>query len=414
MSFPLQPQSHRWRVWCLHRQVSSRGLPRREFSRGISWTGTCLALSLLAVGCAGLRLDRPFRAGQNDWLMYGGDQSRVNRTTAEIAPPLELLWEYNALAGITSSPLVRDSVMLVTTLHGELQAVNMNTGKRLGYVVLESSIAGTPAWDGANVYIPISSGSESLVCLGLNRAERRWAVFIGSIESSPLIVGEQLFVTTLGGVLYALNKIDGEEIWKFETAPKGRRKPIRSSPASDGEVLVFGSDDGTLYGINLKDGSLRWKYQTSGSIFGTPIIKGGHALVGSQDGWLYSVDVMTGSLRWKYETGSRIFGPASANHDLVFIGSADGQLHAVNTESGKNVWTFSTRSVINSAPLVAGAYLYFGSLDRTLYTLRAETGEELWRLPLEGRVKVSPVLWGNTLLVTYEDKFISALRHSRD
>ena len=373
-----------------------------------------IILSLFALGCAGIRLDRPFRPGGDDWLMYGGDKSRVNRTGEEIAPPLEQLWEYNALAGIASSPLVRDSVMLVTTLHGEVQAVNVNNGRRLGYVVLESSIAGTPAWDGANVYVPIASGTESLVCLGLNKAERRWSVSIGSIESSPLVIGDHLYVTTLDGILYALDKMDGEELWKFETAPKGRRKPIRSSPASDGEVIVFGSDDGTLYAVNLKDGSLRWKYETSASIFATPVIKGGRAFVGSQDGGFSCVDVATGSLMWKYETGSRIYGSASANNDLVFIGSADGTLHALLAESGTKAWTFMARSVINSAPLVAGTYLYVGSLDRTLYALSAASGEELWRLPFEGRIKVSPVLWGNTLLVTYEDKFVSAFRHSRD
>lgn len=384
------------------------------FLNRMTFRNHILLVSLIAVGCAGIRLDRPFRGGENDWLMYGGGPERLNRTPVEIVPPLERVWEYNALAGITSSPLVKDSVMLVTTLHGELQAVNLNTGRRLGYVVLESSIAGTPVWDGANVFVTIATSSESLVSLGLNKAERRWALSLGFIESSPLLIGDRLFVTTLDGIIYAIDKMDGEELWKFETAAKGRGKPIRSSPASNGEVLVAGGDDGVIYGVAIKDGSLRWTYKTSGSIFATPIVNGGSVVVGSQDGGLYCLDVVTGLLRWKYETHSRIYGAASATNRLVFVGAADGTLHAVSLETGKQVWKFSARSVINSAPLVAGSLLYFGSLDRTLYCVRAETGEELWRLPVEGRIKVPPVLWGNTLLVTYEDKFISAFRTPKD
>jgi outer membrane protein assembly factor BamB len=369
-----------------------------------------LLAGLMLAGCAGLRVDRSLRPRPYDWLMYGGSEARTQRSFTEVAPPLERRWEYNALGGITASPLVRDSVVLVATLHGELQAVNLSNGKRIGYVVLESSVAGTPAWDGLYAYVPLANAEESLVCLSLTRAQKAWGVSLGPIESSPLLLKDRLYVTTLDGIVYCVKKQDGMEVWKFESAPKAIRKPIRSSPATDGRVLVFGSDEGTIFGLDIETGRLLWKHAVRASIFASTIIQDGKAIVGALDGVLHAVDVTSGKHLWLYETGSKIYGSAAANAEKVFVGSADGVLHAIDVRTGKEVWRFQTKSVINSAPLVAGGFLYFGSLDRTLYTLRTDTGEEVWRLPVEGRIKVPPVLWGRTLLVTYEDKYIAALK----
>ncbi|HAL55565.1 MAG TPA: hypothetical protein DCP63_03540 [Bacteroidetes bacterium] len=365
---------------------------------------------LLFAGCAGIRIDRSLRPSAYDWMMYGGAPTRVNVTLSRIEPPLESKWEYNALGGIIGQPLVRDSVMIVATMHGELQAVELGTGKRIGYVVLESAVAATPAWDGKYVYVPSALGTETLACIGVERAERKWTAQLGSIESSPLLLGDTLFVASMDGVLHCVDSRDGKVLWKFETAVKSKRKPIRSSPASNGDVIVFGSDDGGVYCVDRAVGRLRWKHQTSGSIFATPIVQDNRVLVGSLDGNLYSLDIHTGSPAWKYQTGSRVYGSAAADRELVVIGSADGRLHALKNTSGERVWTFSAGSVINSAPLIAGDVLYFGSLDRKLYAIQTSSGKELWQHSAEGRIKVSPVLWGKTLLVTSEDKFITAYR----
>lgn len=371
---------------------------------------TVVVFGIFLTGCAGIRIGRSLQQHPDDWLMYGGTATRVNQSHAVVAPPLHQVWEYNALAGIAATPLVRDSVMIIGTLHGELQAVNLGNGKRLGYIVLESAVAATPAWDGNYVYVPSAHGTETLACIGIEESERKWVASLGPIESSPLLVGDLLYVVTLDGTLYCLNKNDAAEIWKFAPSPKEKRKPVRSSPATDGTTIVFGSDDGSVYAVDRLSGQLQWKHHIGGSIVATPIISEGNVVVGSTNGLLVALRANDGTLLWKYDTGSKIFGAASATKNIIFVGSADGRCHAVKSSSGAMVWTFSTKSVLNSAPLVAGTILYFGSLDRTLYALRVDTGEELWRYAAPGRIRVSPVIWGTTLLLTYEDKFVSAFR----
>jgi outer membrane protein assembly factor BamB len=367
-------------------------------------------LSLTLVSCSGIRIDRDFTPSSYDWVHFGGAPSRANVAEANAGPPFMVAWQYNALAGIAATPLVRDSVVIIATLHSELQAVHIGTGKRLGYTVLESAIRGTPALADAVAFVTVAGSTETLAAIDLRTSKRLWTANPGPIESSPLLVNNAVYVTTLSGDVHAFNKDTGERLWLFGVA--GHHKPIRSSPASDGKLVFFGGDDGWVRAVDRVQGTLRWSHETKSSIFASPIVAGTRVLVGLLNGNLVCLDTKSGALVWRFDTGAPIYGTAAANESTVFIGSSNGILHALDLESGTLRWTFSAGSVINSAPLITDRHVYVGSLDRTVYALDIETGAEIWKHTALGRVKVSPVLWGTTLLVTSEDKYVQALRPS--
>jgi outer membrane protein assembly factor BamB len=368
------------------------------------------AVGLVMAGCAGLRIDRVLKPSDRDWVMYGGTVDRANNARGSVQPPLEEVWQYNSQGGILGSPIVRDSVIILGTLSGELQAVNFADGKRLGYKIMGSAIVGTPVLDGGQVIVTLSGKTETLLSYDLREGRRNWSFPAGPVETSPLVIGNNIYVATLAGVMHCVDKRTGEQLWKFETAAEEEREPVRSSPAADGTVVTFGTDAGMLFGVDQSNGVLRWKVETGASIFATPVIISGVVVVGNLNGTVHGVDAQTGNVLWKVETGSKVYGAASASQAGVFVGTSDGVLHALDVRSGKELWSFSAKSVINSAPLVAGSVLFLGAMDRTLYCLDVGTGRELWRFAAEGRIKVTPVLWGDILLVTSEDKYITALR----
>ncbi len=371
---------------------------------------TILAIGLTLSSCSGLRLERTFRPHQQDWVLLGGSPARRHVTTVSLTPPFEEVWEYNALAGISASPLVRDSVVIIATLNGEVQAVNLINGKRLGYVALETSIAGTPALDNSILIVPLAGGEETLLALSLRTSEYVWKANIGPIESSPLVYGEFVYATTLEGRVYCLRKNDGTVVWKFSSGTEERRKPIRSSPTTDGQTIFFGCDDGSLYAIERTSGTLRWKFDAGAPVFASPNVANDAVVFGTLGGRLYCLDARNGKERWTFHTASPIYGMAAVNDRAVFVGSSNGICYALDLHSGTKLWQFSTRSVVNAPPLVAGNLLYWGSMDRTLYVLDIQTGREQWKYGARGRIRVPPVIWGKFLLVTSEDKFVVALR----
>jgi outer membrane protein assembly factor BamB len=369
-----------------------------------------IVVALTLAGCEGLRIDRLIKGTPQDWGTLGGSATRANQSVSVLRPPLNEAWQYNASGGILATPLVRDDIVLVCTLKGELHAVDIQNGKRIGFIALDGAVTGTPAWNGVMVYIPISNEDETIESVDLQNGSRNWAAKLGAAESSPMVYDKYLYVTSLNGWLYCLDISDGQEVWNFKTGTEIERRPIRSSPATDGSTIVFGCDDGCLYAVARSDGSRKWRFQTGQSIFASPIIVDGRVVVGSLDGRVYCLELSTGILVWSFDTKSRVFGNAASNGKFVFVGAADGTCCALDAASGSLVWRFDAKSVINSAPLVVDDVLYVGSLDKNVYALDIRTGKQIWNFVADGRVKVSPVLWGSTLLVASEDSYVTALR----
>lgn len=382
---------------------------RIPIDRGLS----LLMVVLLVGGCSGLKLGRAVKTGPEDWNTFGGSSLRTNQSAANLHPPLREILQYNTQSGILATPLVRDSVLLVGTLQGELHAVNLRNGARLGYLVMDGSVIGTPVWSNGNVCIPLASGTETLVSYSLFGGTRNWSAKLGSIESSPALFERRLYTTTVGGFLFCVNVQDGTEIWKYATEVDEKRKPIRSSPATNGEIVVFGCDDGAIYAVECATGNRRWKVQTQRSVFASPVIVQDRVFIGSLDGTMYCLDARNGTPLWKFDTKSPIYGAASSDGKRIFVGTADGTCFALEIDSGSVAWRFKARSVINCAPLVTKDLLYVCSLDKNLYALNAETGKETWRFTAEGRIKVSPVVWGGFLIMASEDKNVTVLKEEQ-
>ncbi len=376
----------------------------RSFRRSLA----AFAVVFLIGGCSGLRIKNTMAPRPGDWAMYGGGPSRANVSQATVQPPLHEVWQYNAQGGVSGTPVVRDNVVIIGTLHGEIQAADLSDGRRLGYKVVEGAVVGTPVLDGSRVIFAMSGTKESVASMDLGSGDRIWTFPAGPVESAPLLYENSVFVTTLQGSLICIDKFRGEETWKF--TPEEENRSIRSSPSTDGTVIVFGSDNGFVYGVDLAAGTLLWKAGVGASVFASPIIVADLVVVGTIKGSLVALDRATGAQRWIYASGSRIYSAAAGTQSVVYAGSANGVLHALDAETGKLLWNFEAKSVIASAPLVASNVIFIGSLDKRLYALDAATGKELWHFEAEGRIRVSPVLSGDYLLVTSEDKYVTALR----
>ncbi|OGU46359.1 MAG: hypothetical protein A2X68_07560 [Ignavibacteria bacterium GWC2_56_12] len=372
-----------------------------------------LLLSAGVSGCVGLRLDGSFRTAARDWTSLGGGPGHANNSSADIRAPFRLMWEYNAQGGIVAQPLVRDSVVLVATLHGEVQAIDLRTGKRLGYESVGGPVSGTPSLVGTSAVIPVSSTNASLISLDVRSSRRVWSAVLGPIESSPLVAGSRVFVSTVEGRIVCLERETGEELWRFSPRSDRDRKPMRSSPALAGRLVICGSDDGILYALDSATGIQQWSRAMTASIFSSPVVAGALVVAGDIKGTVMCCDAFTGQVRWKIDSHEPVYASAAHDDDRFIVSTSGGTIMAVDTGTGAVRWRVRAPSVVNAAPLVCGDFVVFGSLDRHVRGLDRRTGAEMWSIPLAGRVKVSPVVWGDILLLTYEDKTVAAYQSAK-
>jgi outer membrane protein assembly factor BamB len=362
-------------------------------------------------GCSPLRLQVAPRVRAEDWPMQGGDIGRTNVAHEVLSPPLAVAWEFDAAAGFGSAPAVTaESVAFIGTLKGELEAVRLATGKGIGGKDFGSAVTGTAALDNAMIYVPLAHDEETLIGYDLESAAPRWRARAGGIETSPLLLEGNLYVTTLEGMLRCINHRDGTILWSYELPRNVRTPIIRSSPASDGTLIFFGSDNGDLSAVGATDGVLRWTAHVGSSILGTPSVRDGIVYAGSLDSTMYAFRASDGELCWKQRLAGRIYGSQAVDSAHVYVGTAARTISCLDALTGTLRWTTPTDGVVNTAPLVSGRILYAGSLGKTLYALDTENGAVVWRFATQGRIKATPVIAQHLLLVFAEDKLVIALK----
>ncbi|SDF44204.1 PQQ-like domain-containing protein [Halorubrum xinjiangense] len=186
---------------------------------------------------------------------------------------------------------------------------------------------------------------------------------MNSIQSSPTVVDDSLFVGDGRGTLYAIDAETGNRRWAFESTR------IRSSPTvADGTVFV-GSFDHNLYAVDAETGNQQWAFETGDFIASSPTVIDSTVFVGSDDGYLYAVDAETGDQEWAFQTGGRIRSSPTVVDGTVLVGSSDGNICAVDTETGDQRWEFEIGSGVNSSPTVVDGTVFVGSADGNLYAV---------------------------------------------
>ncbi|MBY0558443.1 PQQ-binding-like beta-propeller repeat protein [Hyphomicrobium sp.] len=138
-----------------------------------------------------------------------------------------------------------------------------------------------------------------------------------SLETSPIIVGEVMYVTTSFDHVYALNAKTGEEYWHY----KHKMGPITTyccgpnnrGVAVLGDKVYFATLDAKLVALDAKTGSLVWETEIADPELGysetmAPSAVNGKILIGTNGGeygirgFFRAYDANTGKLVWNFDT----------------------------------------------------------------------------------------------------------------
>lgn len=230
----------------------------------------------------------------------------------------------------------------------------------------------------------------------------------GPIVTTPAVAGDTVYVASLSGHLYAVDRATGQEKWNFKS-----RMPIASSPAVDGDTVYFVSSTGSLAAIDATNGQPRWVYaveyerrfearglhgypppaQTVPDAWdmwvSSPAVVDGRVYFGSGDGNVYAVDARSGLLQWKFATGDVVHASPAVANGVVYVGSYDGRFYAIDAASGQQRWVFQggvdpaihNQQGFQSSAAVVDGVVYVGSRDAHVYALDAASGRRKWDYP---------------------------------
>ena len=245
--------------------------------------------------------------------------------------------------------------------------------------------------------------------------------------SSPIIVGDRLFVTCSSGPrqgrlhVICYRASDGVKLWERQFFATGRTMchektcVAANSPASDGERVfaLFSSND--LVALDL-DGNLLW---LRGLTLDYPNVSNSLGMSSSlvvADGVVVAqvendsqplaigIDAKTGRNRWKLDrpkmanwTSPIVFKEPGSSRSLVGLQSGKGLL-AVDPSTGKEVWNYGDgASTVPSSAVGAGGILFVPSQGLTALKPGGDgkAPTQLWRSGNLRPGTSSPVVQGD-------------------
>ena len=243
------------------------------------------------------------------------------------------------------------------------------------------------------------------------KVNRLWKAGIGAglgskyVRTTPAIIADRIIVADAYGQVEALNRFDGDSIWKsrigeHEGPPFWEFWDLQD-PAfltggvgkSNGMVLV-GTTLGLVIALDAANGSELWRSQVSSEILAPPTGNGDIVAVQTGDGKLFALEHDSGEVRWIYDTQMPILtlrGTATPSilDDIVYAGFATGMVVAVDISSGAPVWeqrimlpegrSELQRMVdVDGSPLVDRNFVYAVAYQGKLKALRRRDGAILW------------------------------------
>jgi len=330
-----------------------------------------IAAALLLAGCAGAAV-----RGASSWpgLATDGSLAFVAYDQAVYAVDLEsggLRWTYTAAAEergrlFYAPPAVSPDGVLVV-------------GDFLNQITALDSADGSEEWGP----FQLSSSNQRII-------------------GGPTVEGQELFVASSDGRLYARDLNTGQELWEF---PAASSEPLRgglwSAPVVSGGRVFVAALDHNLYVLDRATGDLLWNDPPSlgGAAADSPVLTDGLILVGTFAHQLRALDAARGSVQWSFEAEDWVWGAPAVGDGVAYFGDLSGVLHAVSLESGAEAWRIAVGTSISASPVYDQERVYTVSENGVVSAREASTGGELWQRTLEGQLLSDPVLVGDILLV---------------
>jgi len=269
-----------------------------------------------------------------------------------------------------------------------------------------SSAMGATSWPGLSsedgmVYLASASGvyavntdSGTLQWSYPEKANARIQFF-----AEPAVTPDFVIVGDFTRTLYALNKQNGQEAWKFE----GAKSRWIGSPLFSNDTLYAPNADRNLYALD-QQGKLKWSFTTEEASWSRPASSNGTIFLSSMDHKVYAIEAATGKQIWATDCGGAInSSPAFHDDGTVIIGTLAGELLALDESTGSIAWRTTLAGGVWSQPVIKENTAYVGDYSGTISAVDTATGEISWQVDIGGIITGSGALTPDGLVFNDED-----------
>ncbi len=291
----------------------------------------------------------------------------------------EPVWIFEAQDRIgLCSPSVYKNSIIVGSYDENIYRLDMDTGELIWKFRTQGEIASTGALKDGVYYS--ASRDQNLYAIDCETGELIWKFrTLKPNVSVPTVHGEKLFFGSSDRNLYCLDRRTGEVLWKFEA----EEEIVVIRPLLViGECIYVGTMGTMMYAININDGTCVWKkkFGDYGMTRGGVYLKG-LIIQPTQGGFIYAF-TPEGDIAWKVSR-NETFTSVATDGENVYTSSEDLNFYCFDSE-GKLVWKYKMEGPAWQPGLIHEGVVYVGSNDCFLYAFDAASGELLWKFRCPG------------------------------
>lgn len=266
---------------------------------------------------------------------------------------------------IMAAPVVQDNKIFVMDTQGVVSAFSLKDGKKLWENTLKANIGGFKETKSRasglavdNKILYATTGFGGVFAMDAETGKSLWRrVMESPIRIAPTVTPQMVLVQTVDNTLYALDKSNGKELWKFSVAQEDTVIAGGASPAYDADenVVIAGFSNGEVVVLNAAVGTPLWssmlvanKQVNSSTDINTigacPIVENGVIYAISNSNILQAIDLHSGDKVWEKEIGSMQNMLMAGNY--LFIISNRNILYAVEKMNGDILWSLDVKEYL--------------------------------------------------------------------
>jgi outer membrane protein assembly factor BamB len=195
-------------------------------------------------------------------------------------------WKFKVPGGpVMGSPAIVASRTFAAGCDSSLHVIDTDDGKEIGNAVsLGGQVGATVAVIGDQLYVGTMSGQ--VLAINWKKGEIVWQFqvegrqqpFYASVAATETLV----IACSRDKHVYAIDRKTGHEVWNFAT-----KNRVESSPVVVGERLYVGSLDGNLYVLDLAKGTELQRIRLGSQITASAAVAGNCLVIGTSDGTVY-------------------------------------------------------------------------------------------------------------------------------
>ena len=279
-------------------------------------------------------------AGLNK-IYIGSENGKIYALDAQTG---ELTWQASIKGEIINSPAIDSGILVVNSASGIMKAYNADNGEELWKIdqdVPALTLRGISAPVIASGGVIVGTAKGGINVYILDKGQQGWSTEIGEptgstelervidVDSAPVAFGDKVYAVSSRGNLAAIELKTGRIIWKRQYSSYRQIAIYRNT-------IFLTTLRGHVYAIDRVNGIERWSnlVLSNRGVTG-PAVVDGYVVVGDFEGYLHWLDQETGEIVARHEVDSSgIHSTPTVVDNVLYSQSKDGDLQAIATPEG--------------------------------------------------------------------------------